>query len=400
MSEQVIAFTHHGMGRLDDGTLVPRVLPGEVVEIAEDGSPRILEPSVDRVKAICTHFKSCGGCSVMQASESFVANWKTGIVETALRAHAIKTEIKPIYTSPAQSRRRAKFSGRRTKKGAMVGFHATGSSTLIEVPGCQVLTATLKLVIDALQEITISAASRKSEAQYTVIDSENGPDVLVETDKNLTDQLRLEMAQLAQRHNIARLSWNDDVIVMREHPVIRFGSALVLPPPGAFLQATVDAQTKLSDCIQEIVGDAKRVLDLFSGCGTFSFPMAQSAEVHAVEGSNDLIDALDMGFRKTEGLKLITTEVRDLFRRPLEPDEFRHFDAVVVDPPRAGAEAQMQTLIKANISKVAMVSCNPVTFARDAKTLVDGGYTLNWIQPVDQFRWTAHVELVASFSKK
>lgn len=399
MEEQVKALTHHGMGRLEDGTLVPRVLPGEVIELGDDGAVRIIEPVAQRVKPVCRHFKSCGGCRVMHASDDFVRDWKTGIARTALDAHGIEVEFRPIYTSPPNSRRRAKFSGRRTKKGALVGFHAMASATVVEVPECAVLVARLKAVIPALEDLTLLAASRKSEAQFTVIASEAGPDVWVETDKPLDTQLQVTLATLAQKHKLARLTWNDEVVVTLAKPVVTFGPAQVMPPPGAFLQATKDAEDVLVDAVLEAVGGAASVVDLFSGCGTFSFPLAQKAEVHAVEGSAALIAALDDGFRQTQGIKRVTTEVRDLFRRPLEPDELNRFDAAVIDPPRAGAEQQIQTLIRSNIEKFAMVSCNPVTFARDAKALIDGGFTLNWVMPVDQFRWSAHVELVSSFSK-
>ena len=399
MAEQVKALTHHGMGRLEDGTLVPRVLPGEVIELGDDGAVRIIEPVAQRVKPVCRHFKSCGGCRVMHASDDFVRDWKTGIARTALDAHGIEVEFRPIYTSPPNSRRRAKFSGRRTKKGALVGFHAMASATVVEVPECAVLVARLKAVIPALEDLTLLAASRKSEAQFTVIASEAGPDVWVETDKPLDTQLQVTLATLAQKHKLARLTWNDEVVVTLAKPVVTFGPAQVMPPPGAFLQATKDAEDVLVDAVLEAVGGAASVVDLFSGCGTFSFPLAQKAEVHAVEGSAALIAALDDGFRQTQGIKRVTTEVRDLFRRPLEPDELNRFDAAVIDPPRAGAEQQIQTLIRSNIEKFAMVSCNPVTFARDAKALIDGGFTLNWVMPVDQFRWSAHVELVSSFSK-
>ncbi|WP_438954868.1 class I SAM-dependent RNA methyltransferase [Cognatiyoonia sp.] len=399
MTEWVKALTHHGMGRLEDGTFVSRVLPGELIELGDDGAVRIIEPVAHRVKPPCRHFKSCGGCSVMHASDDLVREWKTGIVRAALDAHGIGAEFRPIHTSPPNSRRRAKFSGRRTKKGALVGFHAMASATVVKVPDCSVLVEPLKAVIPALEDLTILAASRKSEAQFTVIASEAGPDVWVETDKPLDAQLQVTLANLAQKHKLARLAWNDEVVVTLAKPVVTFGSAQVTPPPGAFLQATKDAEDVLVDVVSEVVTGVASVVDLFSGCGTFTFPLAQIAEVHAVEGSGELIAALDDGFRQTQGIKRVTTGVRDLFRRPLEPDELNRFDAAVIDPPRTGAEQQIQTLIKSSIAKIAMVSCNPVTFARDAKGLIDGGFKLNWVMPVDQFRWSAHVELVASFSK-
>ena len=185
---------------------------------------------------------------------------------------------------------------------------------------------------------------------------------------------------------------------MRQPPVQRFGTAGVTPPPGAFLQATKDGEQALLQAVLEATQGPKRVVDLFAGSGTFSLPLAQSAEVHAVEGEAAMTQALDQGWRKAQGLKRVTTEARDLFRRPLMPDELKRFDAVVaMDPPRAGAEAQVAELAQAQRPVIAYVSCNPVTFARDAKTLVNAGYTLEWVQVVDQFRWSSHTELAARF---
>ncbi|SHH15142.1 23S rRNA m(5)U-1939 methyltransferase [Cognatiyoonia sediminum] len=399
MPEVIETLTHHGLGRTPSGDLVPNVLPGETIEVADGGKVRVLEPSTDRVNPPCRHSKSCGGCSVMHASDEFVAKWKTGIVESALSARGLETEILPIYTSPAESRRRAKFSGRRTKKGAIVGFHGASSAVLVETPDCKLVVSELLEVKEGLLELVPLGASRKSEVQFTVNQSEAGPDVWVQADKPVDNALRVQLANIAQKHQFARLSWNDETIVTLKPPFVTMGPAKVVPPFGAFLQATTDAENVMVAAVKNCLGDAKRVADLFSGCGTFSFPLAETAEVHAVEGEADLIASLDTAWRQTAGLKKVSTEVRDLFRRPLEPDELNKFEAVVLDPPRAGAEAQIQCLTKAHISEIAMVSCNPITFARDAETLIDSGYQMNWVRPIDQFRWSAHVELVGRFTR-
>ena len=179
----------------------------------------------------------------------------------------------------------------------------------------------------------------------------------------------------------------------------RFGRALVSPPPGAFLQATAEGEQALLQSVALAIGSARKITDLFAGVGTFALPLAERAEVHAVEGEATMTAALTKGANMTSGLKRVTVETRDLFRRPLEADEFKGVEAVVIDPPRAGAEAQMAVLARSNVPLIASVSCNPVTFARDAKTLISGGYSLDWVQVVDQFRWSPHVELVARFSR-
>ncbi len=395
------SLTHLGLGRASDGrSLIPRVLPGEEIDVAQDGTVRIVTPSVDRVAPPCRHFKTCGGCAMQHASDDFVASWKQDIVQRALHSHGLTPEFRAIATSPAQSRRRAKFAGRRTKKGALVGFHGKASHTLIDVPGCQLVTPALLASFPALQELTVLAASRKGEVDLTVTETALGPDVLIGTDKNLTPELRVTLAALANAHGLSRLVWNDEPVVTINPPDQDFGGTKVAPPPGAFLQATKAGETALLAAVEEITAGAGRIIDLFAGCGTFTLPLAKRAEVHAVESEATMLEALDRGWRAGRNLRRVTTETRDLFRRPLEPDELASFNAAVIDPPRAGAEAQIETLARSDIKTIAMVSCNPVSFARDAKVLIAAGFTMPWVQVVDQFRWSPHVEIVSPFTRK
>lgn len=400
MTQIVERLTQAGLGQLADGTLLDRVLPGEEVEPQPDGNARIITPVADRVKPPCRHFKSCGGCAMQHASDDFVSDWKKTIVERAMTARDLPFPFRNLHTSPAQSRRRARLSAKRTKKGAMVGFHAKGSDALIEVPDCQLLLPSILAGFPALEALTIIAASRKSEINLTVTDTLGGLDVFVETERELTGQLRVELAGLAEVHNLARLAWNDDVVVTRKSPDQVFGKANVAPPAGAFLQATREGEHALVSAVMETVRGSKRVVDLFSGAGTFSIPLAEHCEVHAVESSDEMLETLDRGWRHAKGLKTISTETRDLYRRPLEPDELNRFDLAVLDPPRAGANAQIATLCASDLRAVAMVSCNPITFARDAAALIAAGFTLQWLDIVDQFRWSPHVELVGSFTRK
>lgn len=386
------------MGRIVGGALIPRTLPGEEIDVLNDDSIRIITPSPHRVTAPCRHYKSCGGCAMQHADDAFVADWKVGIVRKALEGQRLDAPIRGIDTSAPQSRRRAKLSGRRTKHGAMVGFHARASDALVAVPECKLLTPALVALIPVLEKLTIIAASRKSEIGLTVTDSRIGVDVVVETVRPLTEELRIELAAFAQAHGLARLTWGDETVVTITPPVQMFGATQVTPPPGAFLQATAQGEAALLSAVAEICGTADKIVDLFAGCGTFSLPLAQHAEMLAVESDAEMLAALNKGWRNTPGLKRITTETRDLFRRPLLPDELDQFCAAVIDPPRAGAEAQVAELAKSTIGTIAMVSCNPVTFARDARKLVDAGFSLDWVQVVDQFRWSTHVELVSRFT--
>ncbi|KIN62798.1 23S rRNA (Uracil-5-) -methyltransferase RumA [Sulfitobacter noctilucicola] len=403
MSEhKIIRLGHHGDGIAHGPVFAPITLPGEVVTGAVDGQTlkevRIVTPSDDRVAAPCRHFKSCGGCTLQHASDEFVADWKIGIVRSALEAHGIDTDFRPIVTSPPKSRRRATFAAKRTKKGAMAGFYGRGSDVVIEIPDCQLLLPQLMQGLDVAKELALIGTSRKAALAVTVSVAANGLDVAVTQGKPLDGPLRQGLAELCERLLLARLSWDDEIIGMRKPPVQRFGTAEVLPPPGAFLQATSHGEASLLACVREVVGEAKHVADLFAGCGTFALPLSEKSQVIAVESEPAMIKALDQGWRMAKGLKPLTAVARDLYRRPLLPDEMRALDVVVLDPPRAGAERQVAEIAKSRVPRVAYVSCNSVSFARDAQTLTEAGYTLDWVQVVDQFRWSAHVELAACFS--
>lgn len=402
-------LTIERLGHLGDGiapgpVFVPGTLPGEVVtgDIVDGriAAPKIITPSADRVAPPCRHAKSCGGCALQHASDAFVETWKRQVVETALAAQGIAAPVRGVHTSPPRSRRRATLSARRTKKGALVGFHARASDTIIGIPGCQLLLPELLAVIPALEAMTIAGGSRKGEISFTITHGSTGADVVASGGKPTDVALRTELAQIAGKHGLARLTWGDELIAQRAAPVQKFGTAPVTPPPGAFLQATPDGEAALCSAVLETVSGRKHVVDLFAGCGTFTLPVAANADVHAVEGEGDMLAALDKGWRHATGLKTVTTETRDLFRRPLMADELRPYDAAIIDPPRAGAEAQSRALVASGIPVVAMVSCNPVTFAQDARILIDGGFALDWIEVVDQFRWSPHVEIAARLSRK
>ena len=394
---------HHGDGIAPGPVFVPRALPGEVVEGEVDAGrmvqPKIVTPSPDRVAAPCPHYRTCGGCQLQHASDAFVADWKTGVVRTALAAQGLEAPVRGISTSPPRSRRRATLHGRRTKSGVIVGLHGRASGSLVAVPDCRVLTPAILAGLPALEAITGLAASRRSEVDLAVTDTESGLDVAVTGALPLTRETLPEAAQLAEAHDLARLVWNGEVVAERRPPILRIGGGTVPLPPGAFLQATREGEAALLSAVAEAVGEARRIADLFSGCGTFALPLSARGEVHAVEGDGALLSALDLGWRSAGGGKRVTTERRDLFRNPLRPDELDRFDAAVIDPPRAGAAAQTEALAASALSCIAAVSCNPVTFARDAKTLIDAGFRLDWVQVVDQFRWSPHVELAAAFHR-
>lgn len=396
------------LGHLGDGiapgpVFVPMALPGEVVEGEVDGErmpePKIVVPSPHRVRAPCRHYRACGGCALMHASDPFVADWKIDIVRQALAAQGLEAAFRPVLTSPPRSRRRATFSGRRTKQGAVVGLHGRRSGTVVEVPDCRLMHPDLAALLPVLTEITMAGGSRKAALALSATVTEAGIDLAVRGGKPLDQSLFSILSEIAGQAGLARLWWDDEAIVTRHPPLRRFGAARVVPPPGAFLQATEAGEAALVAAAAEAVAGARRIADLFAGCGTFALPLAERAEVHAVEGSGAMVAALDAGWRGAEGLHRVSTEIRDLFRRPLLPDELNRFDAAVIDPPRAGAQAQCAEIAASAVPVVAAVSCNPATFARDARILTDAGFRIDWIQVVDQFRWSPHVELSARLSR-
>lgn len=403
MSEHVIErLGHHGDGIAAGPVFVPLSLPGETVSGDLDGNRlgnmRVLCPSDQRVKPPCRHFKTCGGCQLQHASDGFLADWKVNVVRHALSAQGLEAEMRPIITSPARSRRRAVLSVRRTKKGAMAGFHKRASDVICEIPDCQLLHPDLMPALQVAEKLAIAAGSRKAELSVNATLSPAGLDIAVMGGKPLDGPMESLLAQEAERHKLARLTWDSEVMATRAQPFQQFGNAKVTPPPAGFLQATQEGELALLDAVKDAVGVAgKKGVDLFAGSGTFTLPLAEQFEMHGVEYDAEMLTAMDKGWRMSQGLKAVTTEVRDLFRNPLIPEDLV-YDFAIIDPPRAGAEAQITELAQSKIPVIAFVSCNPVTFARDAAKLVRGGYRLDWVQVVDQFRWSSHIEMAARFS--
>ena len=274
---------HHGDGIAEGPLFAPMTLPGEVVTGTAQGQAlldvRIVTPSEDRVSPPCRHFKSCGGCQLQHASDGFVANWKQEVVRSILATQGIETEMRPIVTSPAQSRRRATFSARRTKKGAMAGFHGRASGVIVEIPDCQLVSPQVLAGLPVAERLAMIGASRKAALAVTVTQSEDGLDVAVEQGKPLDGPLRQELASLCDQLGLARLSWSGEVIAMRTPPMQSFGVARVAPPPGAFLQATAHGEAALLAAVQDVVLDAAPIVDLFAGTGTFSLPLASKSAV-------------------------------------------------------------------------------------------------------------------------
>lgn len=397
-----------GMAEAPEGPLyVPYVLPGEEVRIRPQGEGRaellkIIRPSPERVAAPCRHFTRCGGCALQHAAPEFYVEWKRGLVGTALKARGIVAEIAPMVGSSPRSRRRATFAATRTKSGATLGYYMQGTHNIVPLSECPLVVPEIEAALAALATIAACGLSRRSRASLLVTATINGLDVFVTGGKPLDGPLRAELGREAGAANLARLSWNGEIVAERLPPEIILSGLHVVLPPGGFLQPTADGEAALTSLVREGIGKAKRIADLYAGCGTFASAFAHEASVHAVEGEKAALAALERAVRSQGpalGLKPVTTETRDLARRPLLSTELEKFDAVVIDPPRSGALPQAEEIAKSPVPVVASVSCNPATFARDARALMDGGYKLERVTPVDQFLWSPHLEVVGIFRR-
>ncbi len=399
-----------GVAETDAGQLfVPFTLAGERARVRTLGEGRaellkILEPSPERVAASCKHFGICGGCSLQHMRASAYAEWKRLQVMAALKARGIDCDVEPLVAAAPHSRRRATLAATRTKKGVTIGYYMRASHTIMAAQECPLVVPEIESALEGLAQLVEPGLSRKGRASLSVTLTEAGLDVAVSGGKEAPDgPLRSELAKRAAAANFARLTWDGDILAERRTPIVTFSGLRVAPPPGAFLQATAEGEAELVRLVLEGVGDAKRVVDLFAGCGTFTAALAKRATTLAVEGEGKSLAALDRALRQQGpalGLKPVALVTRDLFRRPLHSSELLKNDAVVFDPPRAGAAAQAEMLAKSNVPLLVGVSCNPATFARDARTLIDGGYRLTRVTPVDQFLWSPHIELVGIFRKE
>jgi 23S rRNA (uracil1939-C5)-methyltransferase len=409
MPEVTLKIT--GLGAQGDGVaehdgrkvFVPLALPGETIkaELAGDRARaiEILETAPGRMGPRCSHYGECGGCSLQHMPEADYPEFKRRHVVSALSFQRIDTPVDPVVAIAPRTRRRAVFAAARAGKSIVVGFHGRRSHHIVPVRDCAVVTPGVLAMLPKLEQIAAIAAPPKDALTVTVTETATGFDVAITgVAKGFSADARLRLTQVAGSLGFARLSVNGEIVLEQAAPLIRAGAAHLTPPPGGFLQACALSEAAMLKLVQEAVGDARRVVDLFSGSGTFSLPLASNATVHAVESDEAALAALDKAARRA-GLKPVTTEKRDLFRRPLTKDELKRFDAAVIDPPRAGAEAQTKQLAGSKLKRVAMVSCNAGTFARDLRLMIDGGYRVNRITPIDQFLWSPHIEIVAQLSK-
>jgi 23S rRNA (uracil1939-C5)-methyltransferase len=401
---------HHGDGVALVGgqaIYVPYALPGETIEVAPvSGHPdrrRLLQvdtASPDRIKPLCPHFGICGGCAIQHWEPERYRAWKREMVVETLARVKLDCEVGQLIDAHGLGRRRITLHARMgTHEVLKVGFTAAGSHDIIPIDRCPILDPGLSGALDAAWALAEPLIGVGKPLDIQITATSTGLDVDVRGSGPLPSAMIATLSRLAEQHRLARLTRHGELVLMRIPPTLAIGAAQVTLPPGSFLQATVAGEEALAALVSEHCRRAKHIADLFCGVGPFALRLAAKARVSAFDNDAGAVAALQKAATSTSGLKPVKAEARDLFRRPLMPQELRDYDAVVFDPPRQGAEAQAKQLAASKIPVVVAVSCNVTTFARDARILVNGGYRMESVTPVDQFRHTSHVELVARFSR-
>ncbi len=389
-----------GMAMGENGPVhVPFALPGEAINAAVLGKRAdlvsVLQASPDRVVPACPHFGECGGCALQHLAPGLYRDFKRGLVVDALRQHRIDAEVAPLLTFAPASRRRLALTVRRHGETLPIGFRRAQSHDLVAITQCPVARAELVTALPSIARVAGEFLGEGKSLRALATLTSAGIDLAVDGEIRTGEAARRAAIAGAGEAGFARLAANGEVLIELRAPQVDAGGTVVAPPPGGFLQAVADAEEAMAALVSTHLAGRKRIVDLFSGSGAFALRLARTAEVHAVEGDAASLAALERAFRSGSGLRRITVERRDLFRRPVLARDLDKFQGLVFDPPRAGAEDQCRQIARSQVPAVAAVSCNPGTLARDLRILLDGGYRLLSVTPVDQFLWSAHVEAVA-----
>lgn len=401
---------HRGDGVADTAggpVYVPFTLPGETVTAeAIPGHPdrrqllHIDKRSHERAEPVCKHFGVCGGCALQHWSLAEYHLWKRGLVVEALAQANLVAPVADLVDAHGAGRRRAVFHARRGTHDVLeVGFTAPRAHHVVPIDTCPILAPELDGALAAAWNIAEALNHGGKPLDIHATATAPGLDIDVRGSGALPADRLAALARLAEAHGLARLTRHGELIAQRGQPYVKMGKANVPLPPGAFLQATVEGEHTLARLVVSHAGKARHIADLFAGIGTFALRLAERARIAAADSDASAIKALAQAAAKTSGLKPVEAQARDLFRRPFVAVELKDFDAVVFDPPRQGAEAQARELAKSAVPLVIAVSCDAATFARDSKILIGGGYRLAAVTPVDQFRYSHHVEIVAAFER-
>lgn len=376
---------------------VPRVLPGERVRRTADGTFELVAPGPERrAEPLCPHFPACGGCAVQHMGDTLYRRWKAGLLPEALRRAGLDAPIAPMIEAPLASRRRAVLAAEREGNAIRLGFHRTRSHDIEPMTACAILAPAIVAALGTLRQLALHLVPGKGVASFAVLATPAGLDVTVTGARpRLGVDVQQRVVAIARAARIPRLTVDGAPWLMSAAPALMLDGIAVTPPPGAFTQATAETERAMIGLSTAAIGKARRVADLFAGIGTFALAHSRLARVLAIDSDKTALAALGEAHRHAQGLKPIETRVRDLVRDPLSPVELADIDAVVIDPPRAGARAQAEALARSKVTTVVAVSCNPATLARDLAILVAGGYRIETVTPLDQFLFTPHLEAVA-----
>jgi 23S rRNA (uracil1939-C5)-methyltransferase len=390
-----------------ESLFVPYTLASETVEVEPVADHpdrrsliRIEHASPERIDPFCRYFGACGGCAIQHWQPEAYRAWKRQIVVDTLDHAGIECEVAALVDAHGAGRRRITVHARRGGDGELrTGFAAANSHAIVAIDDCPVLDPGLRGALDAARTLAEALKPTAKPLDIQVTAAGNGLDVDVRGSGPLSTALIASLSEIAQRHGLARLTRHGELVLMRSPPTLEIGAARVILPPGSFLQATLAGEEALAALVSGHCKRAKHIADLFCGVGPFALRLAAKARVSAFDSDAGAVTALSKAVTTVSGLKPVRAEARDLFRRPLMAQELRDYDTIVFDPPRQGALAQVKQLAVSKIPVVIAVSCNVATFARDARILIDGGYRIEGVTPVDQFRHTPHVELVARFAR-
>lgn len=397
MTDAIVRLAARGEGVTADGRFVPFAAPGDTID-----SVGLLVPGPHHATPPCRHFPKCGGCQLQHVDDEAYAAYLAERIIGGLHAQGLDAPaMRTPHLSPPRTRRRASLRAERLGKRVVLGFNEGASHRIVDLAECHVLLPELFALVAPLRGLLGPLMTRGKVAEVRLTMADQGVDLALAGVKAEGLEASEAITAFAQQHRLARLSIDDGYGPQAwwepEAVTVTLGGIAVPLPHGAFLQATVDGEAALLAGVAEAIGDAATIVDLFAGMGTFALPLAAKTKVLAAEGARDPLLALKTAAARAG--RGVAAEHRDLFRRPLTARELGQFGAVVIDPPRAGAKEQVAELAAAKLDRIAYVSCNPATFARDAKMLVEGGWRLRWIRPVGQFRWSTHVELVSAFSR-
>ncbi len=405
---RVTELGRHCDGIASDGAdgdryFVGHVVPGELVRVRAAGNRaellEVIEPSPDRVAAFCQHYGKCGGCSAQHLGSRAYGDWKSDIITKALNNQGLEMAIDDLIDAHGDGRRRVTFHLQIQNGKVRAGFMQPRSRDLVEIVDCPILSPALKDTPKLVQALAQPFVNSVRQLDMALTETTNGVDCDIRGAETITYDMHVSLAQLADQWNLARITLDGVIELERHKPMLPVGAVAIPLPPGSFLQATTLGEDTLAGLVERELGTAKKVADLFCGVGPYALRFARQARVYAADSNQVAIAALGHGARHGVGLKQIDAEVRDLFRNPVFRDDLGSFDVVILNPARAGAQAQSEELAASEVPLVVYVSCDPATLARDARILVDGGFKLARLTAVDQFKYAAHIETVAVFRR-